>query len=68
MSKEQYFLQSANEEVVSEDDDVPLVSTASLFFRKYFRCVKSGQFLEIPARVCETILAKLRCNGVFLLF
>lgn len=36
MSKEQYFLQSANEEVVSEDDDVPLVSTASLFFRNIF--------------------------------
>lgn len=30
----QYFLQSAANEVVSGDDDVPLVSTDSLIFRK----------------------------------
>lgn len=60
--------QSATEEVVSEDDDVPLVSTDFIFFRKYFRCGNCDLFLEILANYCDSVLGKLNAIAILSCF
>lgn len=57
----QYFLQSAANEVVSGDDDVPLVSTDSLIFRKWFG---SGK-LELLYKSQQAFVQYLLISYVF---
>ena len=65
MSKEQYFLQSASEEALSEDDDVPLVSVESLFFRKYFCWEKCDLFLKFSPNFIDKALDELSVIVVY---